>query len=590
VTLFEVWAPAAESRVDLHLDGAVLAMDSHDGGWWRLDVPEAGHGSRYAYAVDGDDPRPDPRSLWQPDGVHEASAVFELDRFSWSDAGWTGVTPGAAIAYELHVGTFTSEGTLDAAIGRLNHLAALGVTLVELLPMASFDGPRGWGYDGVALWAVQQSYGGPEALLRFVDAAHARGLAVCVDAVYNHLGPSGNYLSTFGPYFTETHHTPWGAAVNLDAPQSDEVREFLLGSALSWLRDFHVDVLRLDAVHALVDTRALTFLEELSTAVDDLAVRTGREIWLVAESDQNDPRTTAPRGSGTGVGGLGIHAQWVDDVHHSLFALLTGESSGYYADFAADPAAAYAKVSRQVFFHDATYSSFRGRAHGRPVDAEKVSAHRFWGFLNDHDQIGNRAVGDRMSTMVERGVLAAGAALLLTSAFTPMLFMGEEWGARTPWQFFTSFADPELAKAVSTGRRGEFALHGWNVEDVPDPQAESTFTDSTLDWSELEAADHQRMLAFYTALIALRRSEPGLTDGDLASVRIVSGPGRSWIGQYRGDLLTVGALTAAEVDLPRTGTGGSPTRVEVLVSYGEPEIRDGRLVFSEPGAAVLRLT
>lgn len=588
MTVFEVWAPAAQTGVSVHVDGEILEMAPHDGGWWRLDVPTAGPGSRYAFAVDGDDPRPDPRSLRQPDGVHAPSAVFEPDRFAWTDTGWAGISPGAAVAYELHVGTFTPEGTLDAALDRLDHLVALGVNLVELLPLASFDGPRGWGYDGVGLRAVQESYGGPEALLRFVDAAHSRGLAVCVDAVYNHLGPSGNYLQTFGPYFTDTHHTPWGAAVNLDAAGSDEVREFLLESALSWLRDFHVDVLRLDAVHALVDTRALSFLEELSTAVDDLGARTGREIWLVAESDQNDPRTTAPRGSGTGEGGVGLHAQWADDIHHSLFALLTGDSSGYYADFAADPAAAYAKVSRQVFFHDGTYSSFRGRAHGRPVDPGTVSAHRFWGFLNDHDQIGNRAVGDRMSTMVESGVLAAGAALLLTSPFTPMLFMGEEWGARTPWQFFTSFADPELAKAVSTGRRGEFASHGWNVEDVPDPQAESTFLDSKLDWSELDQPDHRRLFDFYRRLIALRHSEDVLHDGDLTSVRLVSGPGRSWVGQYRGDLLTVAALVPAEIDLPTTGADG-PTGVEVLAAYGDPVVQGDRLVFAESGAAVLRL-
>ncbi len=589
MTRFEVWAPKAEDGVTVRVDDTDAAMEAGDGGWWSLDVPAAGHGSRYTFALDGGDPRPDPRSLWQPDGVNGPSAVFEHDEATWTDSGWGGIAQADAVAYELHVGTFTPEGTLDAAVGRLDHLVALGVTLVELLPQASFDGPRGWGYDGVALWAAHEAYGGPGALKRFVDAAHGRGLGVCLDVVFNHLGPSGNHLPEFGPYFTDTHHTPWGPAVNLDAADSDEVRAFFLGCALSWLRDFHVDVLRLDAVHALVDDRALTFLEELAAAVDDLAAQTGRAVWLVAESDQNDPRTTAPRGVDGGAGGLGLHAQWADDIHHSLFALLTGESSGYYADFAADAAGSYAKVAQQVFFHDGTYSTFRGRVHGRPVDPATVSAHRFWGFLNDHDQIGNRAVGDRMSTTVDDGVLAAGAALLLTGPYTPMLFMGEEWAARTPWQFFTSFPDAELGKAVSNGRRGEFASHGWDVEEVPDPQAESTFTDSKLDWSELDRPGSQRMLAFYRGLLALRRAEPGLRDGDLTAVRVVSGGGRSWVGQHRGDLFTVAALEGAEVELPATGAGGQPPAVEVLVSFGEPILKGSTLVFPASGAAVLRL-
>ena len=432
MTLFEVWAPAAEERVTLHVDGRELPMTAEPGGWWRLEVAEAGHGSRYAFAVDDDDPRPDPRSRWQPDGVHAASAVVEHDRFEWTDTGWRGVAPTDVVAYELHVGTFTPEGTFDAAIARFDHLVTLGISLIELLPVNAFDGERGWGYDGVGLWAVQESYGGPAGLKRFVDAAHGRGIGVCVDAVYNHLGPSGNYLSTFGPYFTDTHMTPWGPAVNLDVRGSDEVRAFIIGSALAWLRDFHVDVLRLDAVHALVDTRALPLLEELSAAVDELAETADRSIWLVAESDLNDPRTTAPRAEGSGYGGHGVHAQWDDDIHHSLFALLTGDADGYYADFAADAPAAYAKVAGRAFFHDGTYSTFRGRVHGRPIDPRRVAGHRFWGFLNNHDQIGNRAVGDRMSTSVSDGVLAAGAALLLTGPFTPDALHGRGMGSAHP--------------------------------------------------------------------------------------------------------------------------------------------------------------
>ena len=315
------------------------------------------------------------------------------------------------------------------------------------------------------------------------------------------------------------------------------MRAFLTGSALAWLRDFHADVLRLDAVHALVDGRALSWLEELAAAVDNLAESTGRRMWLVAESDTNDPATTAPRAAGTGGGGLGLHAQWDDDIHHSLHVLLTGEDSGYYADFAADPYAALAKAATRAFVHDGTYSSFRGRVHGRPVDPALVSGLRFWGFLQNHDQIGNRAVGDRMSTHVADGVLAAGAALLLTGPWVPMLFMGEEWGARTPWQYFTSFPDAALGHAVSEGRRGEFAAHGWSVADVPDPQSPQTVVDSRLDWSELADPRGAALLEWYRTLIALRRAESALHDGDLAAVRVHIDPGRQWLAMRRGDVV-----------------------------------------------------
>ena len=352
--------------------------------------------------------------------------------------------------YELHVGTFTAEGTFDAAIGRLDHLRQLGVHTVELMPVAAFPGRHGWGYDGICLWAVHEPYGGPDGLKRFVDACHARGLAVLLDVVYNHVG-IGNRLADFGPYFTDAHVTPWGPAVNLDQPGSDEVRAFLIGNALMWLRDYHLDGLRLDAVHALEDHRALNFLEELAAEVQALAALLNRELVLVAESDLNDPRLVTSREAG----GYGLTAQWSDDFHHAVHAAVTGERQGYYCDFGS--MAALAKTYTKVFFHDGTWSTFRGRTHGRQVDVFRLPAHRFLGYLQDHDQVGNRATGDRIAASLSPDLVKVGAGLVLTGPYTPMLFMGEEWGADTPWQYFTDHIEPWLAKAVAEGRKAEFA-------------------------------------------------------------------------------------------------------------------------------------
>ncbi|WP_431041654.1 malto-oligosyltrehalose trehalohydrolase [Streptomyces sp. P1-3] len=505
--LFEVWAPHAD-RVGLHVDGTTHPMerDPDRTGWWRGEAP-ARDGSRYGFALDGGPPLPDPRSRRQPDGPDGLSAVV-APAGSGREHEWPGRSPAGAVLYELHIGTFTRAGTFDSAAERLAHLAELGVTHVELMPVCPFPGRHGWGYDGVAPWAVHEPYGGPDGLRRFVAAAHGHGLGVVLDVVHNHLGPSGNHLPAFGPYFTDTHHTPWGTAVNLDAPGSDEVRAYFIGSALAWLRDYGIDGLRLDAVHALCDTRAEHFLAELSAAVDRLAARTGRPLFLIAESDRNDPCTTAPRETG----GHGLHAQWNDDFHHALHTALTGESQGYYADFAADPAAALAKTLASGFFHDGTYSSFRGRAHGRPLDRRATPAARLLGYAQTHDQIGNRAQGDRLSAGCSPGRLACAAALVLCAPFTPMLFMGEEWGAGTPWQYFTDHTDPELAEAVRTGRRREFAAHGWAEAEVPDPQDPATRDRSCLDWSEPGREPHASVLAWYRRLIALRRGEPALSD------------------------------------------------------------------------------
>ncbi|MEU4922989.1 malto-oligosyltrehalose trehalohydrolase [Streptomyces parvus] len=542
---FEVWAPDADSVVLEAADvRSPMERDAGREGWWTARA-EASDGDRYGFRVDDGPLLPDPRSRRQPDGPDGPSAVVDQEAYAWRN-GWAGRRLNRAVLYELHVGTYTPEGTFDAAAARLGHLAELGVTHVSLMPVCPFPGVNGWGYEGVSLWAVHEPYGGPEGLKRFVDTAHELGLGVVLDVVHNHLGPSGNHLPAFGPYFTDTHHTPWGAAVNLDAPGSDEVRAFLLGSALAWLRDFRLDGLRLDAVHALADTRALTFLEELSVAVDALAVELGRPLGLIAESDLCDPRTTTPRPAG----GLGLHAQWNDDFHHALHTALTGESQGYYADFARAPLAALAKTVTSAFFHNGTWSSFRGRTHGRPVDVSRTPAHRFVGYAQTHDQIGNRALGDRLASALSPGLQACAAALVLTGPFTPMLFMGEEWGARTPWQFFTDHTDPELADAVRNGRRREFGAHGWAEEEIPDPQDPATRDRSCLDWSEPEREPHARLLAWYRELIALRRTLPDLHDPDLASVKTAFDEDARWFAYRRGDLRVVVNLADKPAAIP----------------------------------------
>ncbi|WP_236572024.1 malto-oligosyltrehalose synthase [Janibacter melonis] len=571
-----VWAPDAE-QVDLVRagdDGETREpMAREEGGWWRSDADRV-DGERYGFSLDGGETSPDPRSLGQPDGPMGLSQVVDTSAFTWTDEHWQGVPLRGAVIYELHVGTFTPEGTLDSAVERLDHLVDLGVTVVELMPVATYPGHHGWGYDGVDIWAVHPDLGGPQALARFVDAAHARGLAVCLDVVHNHLGPSGNTLIRFGPYFTDTHMTPWGPALNLDGPRADEVRRYLVDHSLMWLRDFHVDALRLDAVHALVDESAVHVLEQLAEAVDDLADELGRELLLVAESDRNDPATVVPRSAG-GFGGLGLAGQWADDVHHTLHVLLTGETQGYYEDFTA-PEALDTLVATP-FFHAGTYSSFRGRTHGRPVDPERTPGWRFVASLQTHDQVGNRAKGDRLTHLVSTGRLACGAALLLCGPWTPMLFMGEEWGASTPWQYFTDHTEPELAEAVSRGRAAEFSAHGWGG-DVPDPQSPQTYRDSQLRWEETTQEPHARVLEWYRTLVGLRRGVPDLSDADLTSGSV----------ERDGDVVTM-RRGACDVVV---NLGTEPVRLEVgdveLLAAWAASLEGTTLVVPADACAVLR--
>ncbi|MGB3828100.1 MAG: malto-oligosyltrehalose trehalohydrolase [Ornithinimicrobium sp.] len=553
---YAVWAPEVD-LVEVHIgaEGAeVAAMEHGDDGWWRhrVEAQDTADG-RYAFAVDGGDPRPDPRSLSQPDGVHDASAIVDLAAHDWQDQSWGGVELQGSAIYEVHVGTYTEQGTLDAAIDHLPDLVDLGVSTVQLMPVVAFPGEAGWGYDGVSPFAVHEPYGGAPALQRFVDAAHQHGLAVYLDVVYNHLGPSGNYLAQFAPYFTDRHHTPWGEAVNLSGPSSDEVRRFILDNVAMWLRDFHLDGLRLDAVHELHDHRALHILEEMAALADDIGEQTGVPRVLIAESDRNDPATVARRGPG-GAGGLGLHGQWADDVHHALHVALTGETQGYYADFA-DPGALVKVLGDTPFLHDGTLSTFRGQHHGRPVDPDVTPGWRFIASLQTHDQVGNRAAGDRLSHLTSDGLAAIGAAWLLTSPYTPMLFMGEEWAARTKWQYFTAHQEEWLAQSIRDGRNAEFAAHGWS-QTVPDPQSEQTVIDSRLDFSERTEPAHARMLAWYQLLLRLRRSVPALRDTPLGESSVTVDPEKALWWVRRGDVSVVANLSDEPCTVDLGGESG----------------------------------
>lgn len=574
---FDVWAPFAGS-VTLIAAGQHHEMRPHDGGaagWWTADVPH-GVGTDYGYLVDGEGPFPDPRSKRQPDGVHGLSRTFDASSHAWNDADWPGRGLGGAVIYELHLGTFTPEGTLDAAVEKLDYLVDLGVDFVELLPVNAFNGTHNWGYDGVLWFAVHEAYGGPEAYQRFVDAAHAAGLGVIQDVVYNHLGPSGNYLPKFGPYLKSGEGNTWGDSVNLDGPGSDEVRQYILDNAAMWLSDFHVDGLRLDAVHALRDERAVHILEDLATLADGIEAETGVPKTLIAESDLNNPRLIYRRDTN----GYGLEGQWSDDFHHAVHVNLTGETVGYYADFGS--LAALAKVLEHGFFHDGSYSSFRGRHHGRPIRPGLVHPAALVVCSQNHDQIGNRAAGDRLTASLSHGRLALAAVLTMTSPFTPMLFMGEEFGASTPWQFFTSHPEEWLAEATANGRLKEFERMGWDPALVPNPQDPETFKRSKLKWEEAHEGDHARLLELYRALANLRRSTPELAAGGFTDTHVDFSEEDRWLVLSRGTVRV--AFNFGTQTLARSMDG------ELLLAT-DPSAAVGNGTVTIPGesAAVLRL-
>ncbi|MEO8511500.1 MAG: malto-oligosyltrehalose trehalohydrolase [Chloroflexota bacterium] len=498
---FDVWAPSAGS-VELAMGAARHAMRRAGGGWWTAGIDAPDGLLRYGYLLDGDGPFPDPRSPSQPDGVHGLSETVDHAAFSWTDGAWRPPALATGVFYELHIGTFSPEGTFDAATRYLSHFVELGVTHLELLPVAEFSGDRGWGYDGVDLWAPHHAYGGPDGLKRLVDACHAMGLAVVLDVVYNHFGPEGNHVTRFGPYLTDRYRTPWGEAINLDGPGSDEVRRFVIDNARMWLRDYHVDGLRLDAVHAITDGSAMHILEELARSVAGLASEVGRELVLIAESDLNDPRLV----HSWAVGGYGLDAHWADDVHHALHAAITGEQGGYYADFA--DFAVLQRALRDGYVFQGEHSAVRDRRHGRPP--EGVAPSQLIASLQNHDQVGNRARGDRLATNVPLPRVIVGITLLLTAPFVPLLFAGEEWGTSSSFAYFSGHAAAELADAVRAGRRAEFAQFGWEPESIPDPQDPATYEGARLRWEERDLPRHAKLLRVYRELLSLRR-ELGLS-------------------------------------------------------------------------------
>ena len=576
MTCFSVWAPDA-GRVDLVTVEGATPMRQGTGGWFAVEA-ERPAGGGYRFSVDGSEPLADPRSAWQPEGIDGPSRVVEHAEFAWSDAGWRGAPASwlsAGAVYEMHVGTFSPEGSFAGAIAHLDHLVDLGVRAVELMPVAECSGAHGWGYDGVFLYAPHHAYGGPEGLKRLVDACHGRGLAVILDVVYNHLGPVGNVLGRFGPYFTDRYQTPWGKAVNLDGPGSDEVRRFFVDNALMWLADYHIDALRIDAVHAIVDTSAVHLMEQLAAEVQVLSGVLGRELVLIAESDLNDPRLVRP----PELGGYGLDAVWNEDFHHALHAVLTGERAGYYEDFGR--LKDVARCLERGAVYDGRYSVFRRRRHGRPADG--IPGRCFVGFLQNHDQVGNRALGERSAALMSLGRLKIGAAVVICAPFIPMLFQGEEWGASTPFLYFTDHQDPELGAAVSAGRRREFAGFGWEPEDIPDPQDPQTYLRSRLDWAELGRPPHTELLEWHRSLLALRRRLPDLADGRMDQVEARVGVDGITLSLRRGVVEVLVNLG----DQPFTFEVGAGARIELQSDPGA-ELSGASVTL--PGESVAVLT
>ncbi len=569
---FEVWAPLAHSLA-VRTGNSSHLMEQADGDWWRAEVEDAKAGTDYSFVVDDGDAVPDPRSAWQPEGVNGPSRVVDHSMFAWTDQNWRARPLSSAIIYELHVGTFTAEGTFKSAMERLDYLAELGITHVEVMPLNEFAGPWGWGYDGVDLYAPHHAYGTSDDLKKLIDTCHAKGLAVLLDVVYNHFGPAGNYLGGFGPYLTEAYKTPWGAAVNLDHEGSNEVRRFFIGNALMWLRDYHFDGLRLDAVHAFMDRSAVHFLEQLACEVDALAAQRGRHLVLIAESDLNDPRMVRSREAH----GYGMNAQWNDEFHHALHSVLTGEQKGYYADFGL--LAHLAKSLKRAYVYDGNYSPHRERVHGRPI--AELPGDRFVVFSQNHDQIGNRARGERLSHLVSLGRQKIAAALVLTSPFVPMLFQGEEFGASSPFLYFSQH-DPELGAKVSEGRKNEFGAFGWDPAEVPDPQEASTFERSKLDWNELREGPHAALLDWYKRLIALRRASGALTDSRLHVLDVKFDERAKWLVVNRDGIEIACNLGADRQAVPIRGTGKN-----VLPSAEGWQLRPGLIELPADSVAIL---
>ncbi|ELR98549.1 malto-oligosyltrehalose trehalohydrolase [Gloeocapsa sp. PCC 73106] len=519
---FRVWAPLVETVAVKIIapQPRLLEMKQDERGYWEVIAAAIPPGTLYQYQLDGIKDRPDPASASQPDGVHGPSEVVYHQAFTWSDGNWQNIALEKLIIYELHVGTFSESGTFDGVIAHLGDLEDLGINCIEIMPVAQFPGTRNWGYDGVYHYGVQNSYGGPLGLKKLVDACHQRGIAVILDVVYNHFGPEGNYTQDFGPYLTEKYQTPWGSAINFDDAYSYGVRNFFRENALYWLREYHVDGLRLDAIHTIYDLGAKHILEEISESVEEYALNQGRPFHLIPESDLNDVRVLRPRNQG----GYGLNAQWSDDFHHSLHTLLTGEKEGYYLDFGG--CAQFAQVCQDSFAYTGNYSHHRRRYHGSSVSDRPFS--QFVVYAQNHDQVGNRMRGERLSELVcfEALKLAAGAVILAPGI--PMLFMGEEYGEKAPFLYFISHSDPELVKAVQQGRAREYAEFQ-HEEEPPNPASVETFESSRLDWSQRDQGEQKILLQFYQRLIELRKNLSPLTNYDRDSVKVYYEDTAQWL-------------------------------------------------------------
>ncbi len=501
---FVVWAPHRKN-VEAEIiapDPQRVILEKDDRGYWRGTAKVDPSGCQYMFVLDNNLKRPDPASCFQPEGVHEPSEVVDHSSFEWSDADWKNLEFNKMIMYELHVGTFTPDGNFDAIISKLEYLHELGINAIDIMPVSQFPGTRNWGYDGVHPYSVQNSYGGPDGLKRLVDAAHKKGMAVIMDVVYNHLGPEGNYLHDFGPYFTSKYKTPWGMALNFDSAYSDEVRNYFIENAICWFEDYHIDALRLDAIHGIFDNSAHPFLMELAERVDEFADKKGRPCYLISESDLNDSRVIRPRVNN----GFGHRAQWSDDFHHSVHTLLTGENSGYYKDFGYIDDLAIAL--KEGYTYSGRYSEFRKRSHGN--SSADCPADQFVISIQNHDQVGNRLYGERLSSLVSFEALKLAAATMILSPNIPMLFMGEEYAEEAPFLYFISHTDKDLVEAVRKGRKEEFESFEW-TEEPPDPQSKETFEKSRLNWDAHNQGKHKTMLEFYKMLIKMRKNTPALS-------------------------------------------------------------------------------
>lgn len=542
---FRVWSPANVAvAVRLIESDRLIPLEKTGHGYHEAIVEDVSPGELYWFHLGKDKQLPDPASRFQPQGVHGPSALID-PQFRWDDAKWSGISLADYVIYEIHVGTFTTEGTFECVISHLDYLADLGITAVELMPVAQFPGNRNWGYDGVYPFAAQNSYGGPGELKKLVNACHEHGLAVILDVVYNHLGPEGNYFSNFAPYFTDRYRSPWGPALNFDGPYSDEVREYFIQNALHWMVDFHIDALRLDAVHAILDHSPFTFLEELSVEVERKAQLISRKTFLIAESADNNVRLLQPRERG----GYALDGHWNDDFHHSLRTLLTGDRSGYYRDYG--EFAHLVKAYREGFVYSGEYSPFRKRRHGS--SSRDIAARKFVVFSQNHDQVGNRMLGDRLTQTLSFEQLKLAAALVVLSPFLPLLFMGEEYGETAPFPYFVSHSDPELIEAVRRGRRAEFASFDWQGE-VPDPQDEATFLKAKLRHDLRDTGEHKLLLKFYRELIRLRKTIPALSRSDKEHMAVTDFSGgkilavERWCGEDR--VLMLANIGDAENSVP----------------------------------------